>query len=145
MPLAGIREQLARPVYVAAGAAAAGRLRPALEGLDIKLIIAGHGSSVDGRELIRQLAAAAYSSIYSIAGPQVLKTLLEAGVLNRLYITRVHRLLGGSAYNTMLEDDLPGPVDLALRELYYDANAVDGASQIIGVYDVSKTGINPEF
>lgn len=136
MPLAEVRDQLARPVYVAATADAAPRLQPELDALGIKLIVAGQGKNVDGEELVNQLAAEGHSFIYSIAGPRVFNTLLQAGMLDRLYLTRVHRLLGGASYSTLLEDNLPKPADFIMRELYYDACGIDGVGQTMEVYDV---------
>ena len=53
--------------------------------------------------MIDQLAAEDYRSIYAIAGPWVFHTLLEAQVVDRLYLTLACRLLGGNEYDTLLE------------------------------------------
>jgi riboflavin biosynthesis pyrimidine reductase len=112
LPLAEIYESLSRPVYVAAGEAAAKSLRVPVEKLGGKILVAGPEKRVDGKRLIALLAEQGFRSIYSIAGPMILQTLVEAGVLNRLYITQVHRLIGGAVYDTLLETDLLNVTDL---------------------------------
>ncbi|MEX2353430.1 MAG: dihydrofolate reductase family protein, partial [Gammaproteobacteria bacterium] len=121
LPLAQVYERLDRTVYVAAGEEAAKTLRGPVEKLGGKLLSAGSGKWVNGKHLIDALAGEGFRSIYSIAGPQVFKTLLDSHVLNRLYLTQVHRLIGGASYDTLLETDLGNTADLKLAELYYDS------------------------
>ena len=59
------------------------------------MLRAGSGTLVDGSRMTTQLAALGYRSIYAIAGPEVFHTLLEANVINRLYLTIAQQLLGG--------------------------------------------------
>lgn len=136
LPLADIYEDLERPVYVATGDEAVAHIRRPVEMLGARMLPAGDGNIVDGHRLVDALAAEGFRSVYSISGPLVLKTLVNARVLDRLYLTRVHRLIGGATYDTLLEADIGGPLELKLKELYYDREGADGAGQTMEVYDV---------
>ncbi len=101
-----------------------------------RVVIAGE-ASVDGRILVRQMAQMGYRAIYFVAGPKALHLLLAAGVLDRLYLTLAHRILGGRPFASIVEGPLlEPPVDLTLRALYYDAAGLDGLGQLFAVYNV---------
>ena len=53
-------------------------------------------ASVQGKEFVGLMAAAGYRVIYSAAGPKIAHMLLAGGVLDRLYLTQVSRVLGGA-------------------------------------------------
>lgn len=139
LPLETMCEQLDRPVYVATGAQAdPGRIKH-LQAAGAKVLIAGEGRQVEGRALLDALTAEGFCCIYSIAGTAVLETLVTAGVINRLYLTQVHRLLGGASYHTLLEGRLlDPPVDFVLNALYYDQGDEACCSQFFSVYDALK-------
>ncbi len=108
----------------------------ALETQAGRVIIAGE-KSVDGRILVQQMAQMGYRAIYSVTGPKVLHLLLAAGVLDRLYLTLAHRILGGRPFASIVEGALlQPPVDLTLHTLYYDAAGLDGAGQLFAAYNV---------
>jgi riboflavin biosynthesis pyrimidine reductase len=134
--LAALRQ---RPVYVATGDEAEAHAVARLERNGARVLRVGSGQKVDGRRLIDALAAVGYRSIYSIAGPGVLETLLNAGVLDRLYLTHMHRLIGGANFDTLLEGRLlKPPVDLSLTALYHDQGDEDCCGQMFGVYDMAE-------
>ncbi|MDT8404998.1 MAG: hypothetical protein RQ738_10505, partial [Sulfuriflexus sp.] len=82
--------------------------------------------------------------IYSIAGPGVLDTLLRAGVLDCIYLTQVHRLLGGTEYDTLLGGDvLQPPADFSLQALYYDNND-KSCGQFFSIYKKVMPGRGQE-
>ncbi|XSG85430.1 MAG: RibD family protein [Methylohalobius sp. ZOD2] len=100
------------------------------------VIFAGSGRLVEGRRLISILGQLGYRSIYLIAGPAMLDTVLRSGQLDRLYQTITHQLMGGEAFRTML----PGPElgligHLRLRSLYYDPAGPGGAGQWFAQFD----------
>jgi riboflavin biosynthesis pyrimidine reductase len=108
--------------------------RDQLEKRDIELLSLGE-YSVDGRHLIDALSARGHKLIYSIAGPEVLYTLLTAGVLQRIYLTTVLRVLAGEAYATMVRGPkLVPPFDFSLSAMYLDRYGPDGVEQLIQVY-----------
>ncbi len=77
---------------------------------------------------------------YAISGPEVLRTLVAAERLNRLYLTRVFRLLGGDPIATLRRDDaLQLPIGFRLREAYLDqVSDVSEPPQLMQVFDVSR-------
>lgn len=91
---------------------------------------------VDGRMLVETLSGMGYQTIYSTAGPKVLHLLLTAGALDRLYLTVAGRILGGTAYSSIVEGPLlDPPIDFQLYELLYDPNGPDGLGQMFASYD----------
>lgn len=98
--------------------------------------IAGKGKLVEGKLLIDLLKNLGYKSIYLIAGPAILGTMVMDGQLTRLYQTITHQLLGGEKFHTMI----PGPMlgekgNLKLRSLYYDSHSPDGSGQMFAQFE----------
>ena len=108
----------------------------ALQAAGIEVIHAGPGTRVDGRQMISQLAVLGYRSIYAIAGPAVFHTLLNAQVLNRLYLTITQQLLGGEIFDTLTRGPLLTPArGMSLLSLYHDPYAPAGAGQLLAVFE----------
>jgi riboflavin biosynthesis pyrimidine reductase len=128
-----------RSVFVATGSKAdAARVR-ALDQRGVSVLYAGTGREVQGRSLIEALQQKGFRIIYSTAGPQVLTTLLADRLLDRLYLTQVHRILGGEDYATLSEGArFCPPVDFELRALYYEAPAGDQVGQTFSVYAATE-------
>ena len=100
------------------------------------LFIVGE-NSVSGEKMAQKMAELGYQAVYSAAGPKVLHLLLTGGVLNRLYLTQVGRLLAGSPFSTILEGDLlETAVDTHLHTLYHDPDALEGLGQLLLAYDI---------
>lgn len=102
------------------------------------LIVERFASSgrIDGKDIVARLTALGYRRAYCVAGPQVLHTLVSAGCLDTLFLTTVHRLLGGEGFATIMQGALlDTPADYRLRWLYYDADAPDGAGQMLARFD----------
>jgi riboflavin biosynthesis pyrimidine reductase len=92
--------------------------------------------SVDGKLLVEQLSQRGLSFIYNATGPKVNHLLLQAGVLNRLYLTHANRLLGGEPFSTIVQGDLLNPpVGMKMDSLYFDSAALQGDGQLLVVYD----------
>lgn len=125
-----------RAYYVLTGEGADPERAAALERLGMRVLFAGNGRRVEGRRLVQTLVERGYHSLYAIAGPQLLHTLVSAGALDRLYLTHAHRLLGGAGYDSVLEGPALDPsVDLRLISLHYDAHAPGPGGQLFGVYE----------
>lgn len=136
LPLETLAGLVNRSVYVATGQQANPEKLQRIEAAGAKVILAGQDRRVEGRALIDALAGLGFHNIYSIAGPGVLETLLDANVLNRLYLTQVHRLIGGEAFDTLLEGRLDrGPANFRLAALYYDSSAENPFGQFFSVYE----------
>lgn len=99
-------------------------------------VVAFPGASVAGAGAVAFLAEQGYRRIYSVGGPHVLRTLLADGVVDALFLTTVHRLIGGTDAPGILEGPpLERPVDLRLSALYYDGRAHGGLGQTLARYD----------
>ncbi|MFQ5967979.1 MAG: RibD family protein [Acidimicrobiia bacterium] len=85
--------------------------------------------SVEGSEMARQLAEEGLRIAFSAAGPQVLWTLIDAGRLDRLFLTLTDRILGGESYTGLVEGAVfRTPVRMGLKSLYLDQGS-DGATE----------------
>lgn len=95
-----------------------------------EVIFAGSDTLVDGEALTRRLGELGYRTLYLIAGPGMLDTMVRNGRLARLFQTITHQLMGGKSFRTLL----PGPElglfgHLKLISLYYDPSSPEGAGQ----------------
>ncbi len=93
-------------------------------------------TAVTGDRLVQAMGELGYRAIYSASGPKVLHLLLAAGVLDRLYLTLGHRLLGGDPFSTIVDGPLLTPAaGMRLHTAYYDQHALDGLGQLFLCYD----------
>jgi riboflavin biosynthesis pyrimidine reductase len=107
----------------------------ALQAQDLQVLIAGD-EHVEGITAIKMLGENGYRLIYSAAGPRVLHLLLEAGVLNRLYLTFAARILGGAPFASIIEGQLlRSPADFSLQRLFLDVHAPGLGGQLFATYD----------
>lgn len=138
LPMADTVAALHRRVCVATGDQADRGAVARMEQAGAEVFHVGKGNKVEGGRLIDRLAAEGYRSIFSIAGPSVLETLLRAQVLDRIYLTQVHRLIGGKPYDTLLEGGLlRPPADFSLKTLYFDGHEGNGCDQFFGVFEMT--------
>ncbi len=129
-PLHPSLESGAQTVYIATGRGAdAGRVRE-WQARGCRLLFAGEGASVQGAPLVAELDRLGFRSIYLVAGPRMLDTVVRERQLSRLYHTLTHQLVGGTDFHTLL----PGPMlgeegGLRMRSLHYDPDAPGGCGQ----------------
>ncbi|MBZ0071824.1 MAG: dihydrofolate reductase family protein [Gammaproteobacteria bacterium] len=137
IPAEAIAIYAERRLHVMTGAGADRGRIAALQAAGIEVHQVGGGATADGGLAIAALQAAGYRRIYAIAGPSVFHALVCAGVLNRLYISFAHRLLGGKDFDTVIwgPELAPAPI-LRLRSLFYDAHAPADAGQLLACYDL---------
>jgi riboflavin biosynthesis pyrimidine reductase len=123
-------------VILATGAATpAEKLKP-FEAQGCEVIRAGAGAGVEGAPLTRALGELGFRSAYLLTGPRMLETMLHDGRLGRLYLTLAHRLLGGTAFETMIAGPELGDAGrLRLHSLHYDAGAPDGTGQWFAAFE----------
>ena len=111
----------------------------ALEQAGMEIHYVGEGHQAEGGQAIDALAGAGYRSIYAIGGPHVLNTLLQAGRLDRLYLTCAARILGGEDFSTFVYGSHLEPAPrLQLAQLYYDPLAPEGCGQLLSCYDLQR-------
>jgi riboflavin biosynthesis pyrimidine reductase len=105
-----------------------------LEGAEV-VRLSGAGE-VGGQAAVARLQALGYRRLYCVAGPYVLRALLADAAVDTLFLTTVHRLIGGSDSPGILEGaQLPSPVDFKLTSLYFDAQARKNLGQSLARYD----------
>jgi riboflavin biosynthesis pyrimidine reductase len=125
-----------RRIIVFTGRQAEAERKDRLREQGVDVIAAGEDRTVDGAKLVTTLAGMGYASIYAIAGPDVLHTLLTARVLNRLYLTTTHQLLAGNHFDTLTRGAGFAPaLGMQLVSLYLDRHAPSGASQWFSVFE----------
>ncbi|GAB6067408.1 hypothetical protein JCM13664_07260 [Methylothermus subterraneus] len=125
-----------QPVYIFTGEEADPERVEAWRKAGYPVVFAGSGKMVQARYLIPALGRLGYRSIYLIAGPAMLDTVVREGYLNRLYQTITHQLMGGEAFRTLLPGPELGPIGhLRLRALYYDPDGPGGVGQWFAQFD----------
>ena len=136
IPVQALQPYQARRIFILTGdAAVRRRIRP-LQEAGAEVVFAGEKTSVDGARMITQMTRLGYRSIYAMAGPQVLYTLIKAQVLNRLYLTITHQLLAGEEFDTLtFGPPLQPQAGLRLGSLYLDPHAPAGASQWLAMFE----------
>lgn len=135
LPLQTVLQDSTRNVYVATGANADKRKLAAVAGTGVPVLLAGEDRDVDGCRLVEELGARGYRSIYSIAGPGLLDTLLKAGRVDRLYLTQVHTLLGGMNFDTLLEAAVLEPAArFELEETFFDKGDSSRQGQLFSTF-----------
>jgi riboflavin biosynthesis pyrimidine reductase len=137
LPFEQIRQRVDRPVYVITGNDVSEvRLKQAkLAG--VKVLQAGEGKRVQGKAMVKALVDEGFVTMYAIAGPKLLETLIVDQMLDRLYLTQVNRLLGGREFDTLLESaQLEPPADFVLLDLYLDQEEDSGLNQTFAVYEL---------
>jgi riboflavin biosynthesis pyrimidine reductase len=88
------------------------------------LITTGKDRMAQGASLIHALPGLGFKSIYLIAGPQMLDTMVRDKQLSRLYLTITHQLIGGMDFRTLLTGSTLGPEgNLKLNSMYYEPNS----------------------
>lgn len=103
-----------------------------------EVIFAGQGRLVEGDALTRCLGELGYRTLYLIAGPHMLDTMVRESRLSLLFQTITHQLMGGESFRTLV----PGPElglfgHLKLASLYYDPVAPHGAGQWFAQFECS--------
>ncbi len=123
-----------RVIVITNGAADASRRRK-LEDEAGQVIVAGD-QDVAGRQAIDALGNLGYRTIYMATGPRVHHLLLADDMLDRLYLTVAHRLLGGQPFSSLVEGELLSPaVDMHLNAVYFDPHALGGLGQQFICYE----------
>jgi len=128
-------------ILIATGATAPADKLAQFRAQGCEVIIAGQGRYVEGAPLTRALGARGFRSLFLLAGPRMLETMLRDRVLSRLYLTIAHRLLGGTAFHSLIAGPELGPAGrLLLSSLHYDAAAPEGAGQWFAQFEAPRAG-----
>jgi len=128
IPLLALEAYRDRSIYILTGKAADAKRVEELQEFGCRVIPAGEGKRVDGRQLVDSLGDLGFRMVYSIAGPAVFHTLLRAGVVNDLFLTTSHQILAGEGFHTLIRGpELNPAASFKLRSLYYDVSPGDQA------------------
>jgi riboflavin biosynthesis pyrimidine reductase len=126
-------ESLARShqqIYIATGERADRHKTEGWRRRGIEVIFAGRENEVEGGALTAALGRLGFFSLYLLAGPRMLETMLRDRALSRLYVTVTHRLLGGQPFRSMIDGQPIGVAGrLKLRSLYHDASSAERPGQ----------------
>lgn len=77
-----------------------------------------------------------FRTLYAIGGPDILYTLLDARLLDRLYLTVAHLALAGRDYDTLTRGDtLMPPYGFGMNELYLHPAAGDKPELLFASYN----------
>jgi riboflavin biosynthesis pyrimidine reductase len=126
-------------VLIATTRSAPAARRRAWESRGYRVLVAGEGRWVEGGPLTRALGALGHRSLFLLAGPRMLETMLRDAMLSRLYLTLVHRLLGGEAPQTAIAGpELRAAGRLRLQTLYLDATGPDGVGQWFAAFEPER-------
>lgn len=133
-----VEQLLARPhcdlVLMAGAQADAGvaeRLRG--DGIDVRLAPQRWVVGDDIAQLARERG---FRTLYAIGGPDILYTMLDARLLDRLYLTLAHVALAGRDFDTLTHGDtLQPPFGFGLHEIYLDPPRVGKPEILFGSYD----------
>ena len=123
-------------VYIATGQGADPLKVKAWEDRGFEVIRAGADAEVNGGVLAERLSLKGYRTLYLIAGPMMLETMVRERCLSTLFQTLSLQLLGGEAFRSMV----PGPIlgetgRVRMVSLYHDANAGEGLGQWFAQFD----------
>jgi riboflavin biosynthesis pyrimidine reductase len=107
-----------------------------------EVLLTGQGQRVEGGPLVTALVARGLRSLYLIAGPDMLDTMLRDGKLSRLFQTFNHQLMGGQAFRTLSPGPEYGPAGhLKLQSLYYEPISPNGTGQWFAQFDATHPSI----
>ena len=128
-----------QPLYVATGRSADSSRVEALQERGHHVIFAGDGTMVEGAPLVRALGGLGFKSLYLLAGPKMLETMLRDRMLARLYLTIRHRVLGGEHFSTLIQGPRLGDEgEFTLQALYNDNDPGTRSGQWFAQFDCMR-------
>ncbi len=119
IPPAAIEQLADRDIYLFTSSAASADKKRQFEAWGIRVVVAGE-TAVEGAHLKTELINFGFRSACMIAGPQVHRTLIAAGVLDQMFLTTRFMLLGGEKFHSLCEGELPESQEMQLQSLYMD-------------------------
>lgn len=123
-------------VYIATGRGADSRRLRDWQAQGCRILFAGESTAVEGEPLVRELGLQGFRSIYLVAGPRMLDTMVRDRQLSRLYHTITHQLVGGTDFHTMLPGPVLGPEgNLRLVSLHYDPHSPEHSGQFFAQFE----------
>lgn len=128
-----------QPVYIATGKNASPERIHFWQEQGFPVLSAGTDRMVEGAPLVKILASLGLKSIYLIAGPKMLETVVRDKQLSRLYLTLTHQLMGGKDFRTLLTGSALGQVgNLKLESLFLELDSPAGAGQFFAQFNLPQ-------
>ncbi len=132
-------QEHAQTVYIATGSHADPDRIRYWQDLGYRLMFTGEDKKVHGAPLIHRLSALGFKTIYLVAGPQMLDTVIREKQLSRLYLSMTHQLIGGKDFRTLLTGAMLGPEgNLILEALYYEQDSPPGSGQFFMQFGLKR-------
>jgi riboflavin biosynthesis pyrimidine reductase len=139
-PMHASLQEHAQAVHIATGRNADPDRIRYWQGLGYSMLFTGDDRNVQGAPLVKALSGLGYKSIYLIAGPQMLDTVIREKQLSRLYLSMTHQLIGGADFRTMLTGPMLGPEgNLMLEALYYEQDSPPGSGQFFMQFGLERS------
>ncbi len=136
---AGIQDA-AQSVYIATGKNADPERIRYWQNLGYRLLFTGEDRNVQGAPLIHALSGLGYKTIYLVAGPQMLDTMIRDKQLSRLYLSMTHQLIAGQDFRTLLSGPILGAEgNLKLEALYYEQDSPPGSGQFFMQFGLPRS------
>jgi riboflavin biosynthesis pyrimidine reductase len=130
-------QEHAQTVYIATGKAADPERVAYWQAQGYSILFTGEDRLVHGKPLINALHVLGCRSIYLIAGPQMLDTMIRDKQLARLYLTITHQLVGGQDFRSLLTGPALGQDgNMKLKSMYYEQDAPPGSGQFFLQFDI---------
>jgi riboflavin biosynthesis pyrimidine reductase len=130
VPARAIEMLKGREIYLFTSEAAPIDKKEALQAQGVKVVVAGK-SGVEGDRLRDELIRYGFRSAYMIAGPEVHRTLIEAGVLDQIFLSTRFTLMGSDRSHGFCEGGLSLPHSMQLNALYLDQEGEQLFSQYV--------------
>jgi riboflavin biosynthesis pyrimidine reductase len=138
-PMHNSLKEFEQTVYIATGRNASQERIQYWQNLGYPILFTGAGKMVQGAAIIHELSKLDYKSIYLIAGPQMLDTVIREKQLSRLYLTMTHQLIGGNDFRSLLSGSALGTQgNLKLEALFYDENSPSGTGQFFFQFGINQ-------
>lgn len=126
-------------VLVATVAAAPTAKRDSLRDQGCEILVAGNGRWVEAAPLARALGGLGFRRLFLLAGPRLLEAMLRDGMLDRLYLTLAHRLIGGEHFHSLIAGPELGPAGrLRLAALYSPVAEGDSGGEWFARFDTLR-------
>lgn len=139
-PLHNSLQEHGQTVYIATGRNAAPDRIRYWQDLGYPLLFTGEDQKVHGAPLIDALSGLGYKTIYLVAGPQMLDTVIREKQLSRLYLAMTHQLIGGKDFRTLLTGSTLGSEgNLILEAQYYEQDSPPGSGQFFMQFGVERS------
>lgn len=134
IPIGSLQRFQDRRIMVCTGSGADQLKSKELQDAGVALFVVDH--EVTGVSVKELLIKEGYRSAYMISGPEVFRMLMMERVVDYLFLTTRLRLIGGDCFDTILNGDVGGYVDMQLTSLYLDQH--DETAQLFASYQLQR-------